>query len=210
MLRERAHLTLQHAIYLNSFVGGSFFQSLFGLLNPGQRVLLQFSAVSFSVEVDVASVADDGLGLVSSLRHTGRLRERVGTNRGTTIEVLSGEVLSPDGRGLLHSVVALRDLLQYLIIRLLLATSPGAVLNDQLLVLVSDRHVLLVLGPHDATANRVLVHVLVVVSRLVSGLEESELLLGLLTGLLLGNFGGNLSHNLKANKSYEKRSHENE
>lgn len=142
---------------------GSFFQVLLGLLNPRQRVLLQFSALSFSLEVNVAIETNDSLGLVRSLRHTGRLGERIGTNRRGAVEVLSSKVLRPDGRGLLHSVVTLRHLHVDLIIRLLLATSPGAMLNDQLLVLLVDRHVLHVLSPHDATADSVLVIILLVV-----------------------------------------------
>ena len=122
--------------YFNSCLAVSFLQVALGLLDPGQSIILQFSALSFSCEVDVAVEANDGLGLVSRLSHARRSRERVGTDSCRAIEVLSGEVLGPDGRRLLHGVVTLGHLHLDFVIRLLLATSPGAMLDDQLLVLL--------------------------------------------------------------------------
>ena len=97
---------------------------------PSLGVLFDLDSVRFSCEIDVAVVANDRLGLISGLGEAGGLGEGVSTNGGRGVEILARQILGPDGGGLLINIVALRHLLMELIIRLLLSSSPGSVLND--------------------------------------------------------------------------------
>mmetsp|Transcript_17831 Transcript_17831/g.30246 ORF Transcript_17831/g.30246 Transcript_17831/m.30246 type:complete len:301 (+) Transcript_17831:39-941(+) len=109
-----------------------------------------------ALEVDVAVVAGDGASLVGRLRHARGLGEGVGAGGGGEVEVLPLEVVGPERNWLLLGVVGLGQPLLDLLVLDFLRSSPGAVLDDQLFVLLVETHSLPVLRLHDSPSDGVL------------------------------------------------------
>ena len=144
------------------------------------------------VEVDVAIVLLDSLGLVEWLREAASSSEWVRTGRGGHVVVLALESLGVDRNGLGLVVVAAGNSLFQLIISCLLGSSVDVMLNDELVISGGGGNELAILGLHDLAADLVSGNVLLVESLLVGGvkvalLATSFLLCHSLLHLLLNN-----------------------
>ena len=151
---------------------------------------------SLLLEVDITIVTGDSLGLISSLSETRGTSEWIGTNSSGHVVVLALKLMGPESHWLLLCVVTFWDSLPELLIWALLKPSPGSMLNNELLVLFVEGHLLSIGVLHHSSSDSVLLVIQWLIGAAGGGLEVPALALSLPLGLsildLLSNFHGDL------------------
>lgn len=122
----------------------------------GSLGLSECALVGLLLKVDVSVETGDGLGLVGGLGEARSSSEWVGSDGGGHVEVLSVGICGPVSDWLLLRVVALWDLRVEFLIWLLLTASPGALLDNKLLVTVIEAHIDPILSLHDLSSHCIL------------------------------------------------------
>lgn len=125
----------------------------------------------------------------------------VGAHGLAHLVVLSVLHVGPVGHWLLLMVVSLRNPSRQLFIIVLLKSSPGAVLHNELLITLVERDIDVILGLHLSTTDSVLVLVFLDVIGLLSGLKVAGLSLEFLLMLFLSHLLGDFAHDLERIKS---------
>ena len=165
-------------------------------IEVGSLGLSEYALVGLLLKVDVSVETRDGFGLIGGLGEARGSSEWVGSDGSRHVEVLSIGICGPVSDWLLLRVVALWDLPVELLIWLLLTASPGALLNNKLLITVIEAHIDPVLCLHDLSAYCILLVIFRAVCCTSGGLPSSLLSLKVLGMLCFLHFLFNLLHYL--------------